>query len=89
LGALFESGRIVDLIILFVAFEAAALVILWRRKTGWPSAAKDAASVILPGAFLLLAVRGALAEWSWIAIAASLMASLVFHVLDLSRRWPS
>lgn len=76
--ALFESGRIIDLILVFIVVEAA---LLWRWR-------RDPALLIglLPGAALMLAVRQALVGAWWGYVAAWLGAALVLHLWDLRRR---
>jgi hypothetical protein len=81
----FASGRIVDLILAFIAVEAAMLA-AWRARTGRGLALADIAANLLAGAFLLLAMRMALAGAAWFWIAACLLASLAAHVGDLRRR---
>lgn len=82
---LFSSGRVVDLILLFVAGEA-ILLIACRRHAGPGTAAVELAVCILPGLMLMLALRAALvgAAWPWIAM--SLLGALVAHLADLHRR---
>ena len=84
---LVASGRIVDIIIAFVALECVLLVI-YRNMTGHGIAPLDIVFNLLAGACLLLALRAALAGSGWIWIAAWLSAALVAHLADLARRWP-
>lgn len=86
MAELFASGRIIDAILVAVALEAAILLI-WRRRSGRGPAAADILGNLLSGAMLMLAVRGALvgAAWPWIGLC--LAASLVAHLLDLRRRY--
>lgn len=86
LGAWFASGRIVDAILAFMVVEA-VLLIAWRARTGRGIAAADLLANLAAGATLLLALRAALAGAAWSWVAAALMAALVAHVADLSRRW--
>lgn len=82
---LFSSGRVVDLIIVFMVVEAIALMLgrgLFARKL----AIGDIASLLLPGLALLLALRAALVGAEWITIALWLLAALVAHLADLRRR---
>jgi hypothetical protein len=80
LEAFFSSGRAVDLVLVVMAAEAIWLV-AGRR---WP--AGDAFIALLPGALLLLALRGALTGAAWPWIAAALAASFPAHLADLARR---
>ena len=78
------SGRAVDLVLLVIAAEFVGLLAL-RRKV-WQRAALDLFFALMPGVFLLVALRLALtgAEWHWIALAVA--ASFPFHITDLVRR---
>ena len=86
LSDFFASGRAVDVVLGFMALEGLALI-AWRRATGRGLAPGAVASLLLPGMFLLLALRGALtgAQWPWMA--GFLLASLLAHIADLRRRW--
>jgi hypothetical protein len=86
MAALFANGHAVDLILLVVAVEAAGAV-TWHRYTGRGLSPAAVFSLLLPGVFLLLALRGALvgAGWGWIA--ACLLAAFAAHLEDLARRW--
>lgn len=83
---LFATGRVVDLVLAFMAVEAACLV-AYRRRTGRGPRPADLVSNLLSGLCLLLALRAALvgAWWGWIGLA--LTAALVAHLADLRRRW--
>jgi hypothetical protein len=86
MSALFATGHAVDLILLLVAVEAAC-ALAWHRHTGRGLSPAAILSLLLPGVFLLLALRGALvnAGWGWIALA--LLAAFAAHLQDLARRW--
>jgi hypothetical protein len=81
-AALFDNGRIIDLILLFILAEC-VLLGLWRRD-GLRLA--DLLPNILSGAALMLAVRFALVEsrWEWVAL--SLLGALLAHLCDLVLR---
>jgi hypothetical protein len=86
LAALFESGRIVDLILAVVLLEG--LVIYgYRRRLGRGLSPAQLLSLLLPGVCLLMALRAALdgAAWPWVAL--WLLAALVSHLADLRQRW--
>lgn len=83
--ALFSSGRIIDLILVMVAFEVAALPWLLKR-VGTATTTGDLLPNILAGAALLLAVRLSLAGTAWQWIGAALFAALLAHAWDLARR---
>jgi hypothetical protein len=80
------GGRAVDLILILVALEAAA-VLLFRAATRKGPQPLPFLSNLLAGAFLLIALRSALAgaPMHWIAL--SLLAALVAHLADLIGRW--
>jgi hypothetical protein len=89
------SPALIDLIIVFTMIEAVVLII-WRRRSGAPTAfrreapARQASAVglmLLPGMCLLLAVRAALAGAAWPWVPAALTAALIAHLLDVRARW--
>ena len=83
--ALFASGRIVDLILALVAAEA-VLIVVWRRRTGRGLRLPDAVSLLLPGAFLFLALRAALTAAPWTTTALWLVGAFAAHLVDVARR---
>jgi hypothetical protein len=85
LAALFESGAIVDAILLLMILQGLGLKIL--HQYGWRIMSPvDYLFTALPGAFLLLALRAALVNAEWFYIAASLLAAFCLHWSDLVRR---
>lgn len=76
---LFASGHVIDLILLLMLAEAALLLKL--RLPGLGS--RQILALLLPGAFLMLAVRAALTSAHWTTIAACLLAALVAHLGDV------
>jgi len=72
---LFSSGRIVDAILVLVAFEA--LFLLRRRAL---------LLGLLPGVLLLLALREALRGAGWPAVALCLAGAFAAHLADLGLR---
>lgn len=87
MGALFASGRVVDLILVFTVLEGLALV-AYHRRTGRGPTPADLLGNLASGVALMLALRGALvgAWWGWIGLC--LAGSLLAHLADLRRRWP-
>ena len=83
---LFSTGLIVDLIIVFVLAEWAAIV-LFRVRSGKGIPALEITANLLAGILLMLALRAALVGASWHWIAAALTAALAAHLGDLSQRW--
>jgi hypothetical protein len=83
----FESGLIVDIMLAITLIEA-VLLILWQRRTGRGPVPGALVVNLLSGACLMLALRQALLDAWWGWIACWLVASLLFHILDLRRRWP-
>ncbi|MDE2306138.1 MAG: hypothetical protein KGL34_11290 [Gammaproteobacteria bacterium] len=77
----FASGRVIDAILVFMAFEA-VLLIITRKLRG-----ADTIAALAPGACLLLALRAALRHEDWTTIAALLLVALFAHLSDLRRRW--
>lgn len=82
----FRSGRVADLVLLFMAAEFA--VLFWRRRARGRTAAIDLVFAIAPGACIVLALRAALTDAGPVWIGAALAASLPFHLVDLARRRP-
>jgi hypothetical protein len=83
---LFAQGRIALIILGFILVEGAVLLV-WHRRTGRGLPPRDTASLLLPGACLLVALYAAMTGgwWGWIALA--LAGSLVAHLLDVAARW--
>lgn len=79
-STLFGSGRAIDIVLGFVAIEA-FLLATWKR---WR--ASEIISALLPGVFLLLAIRAALTGSPWFVVALFITASLPAHLYDLRRR---
>ncbi len=80
LAALVDDGRVIDLLLLVIGIEVAALAI-WRRDRF--------ATVLLgllPGVCLMLALREALGGQDWRIIMLWISASLPFHLADLRTR---
>jgi hypothetical protein len=81
----FASPGLVDLVLVLTCAEAACLA-LWRRAGHGALSCRDVALLLLPGVFLMLALRAALAgaTWPWVPVA--LGGALMTHVLDLRTR---
>jgi hypothetical protein len=88
IGAFFLGGGIADVVLVVMVFEALLLLALSRRSTSRISAA-SILSALLPGLFLVLALRAALvrADWFWIALA--LIGALITHLIDMRLRFQS
>jgi len=82
----FASGLVVDLVLAVMVLEALVLGLYFRITSRGISLA-DLLVNLVSGTCLLLALRAALTGQSWEWIAAALSASLLGHLLDLSRRW--
>jgi hypothetical protein len=85
MAELFASGRIIDLILIMVVVEA-LLVWFYRRRTGRGLTLAAVAPTLTSGAMLMLALRAAIADLSWVWIALPLVLSLVAHLVDLVGR---
>ncbi|MGD0103961.1 MAG: hypothetical protein ABSC06_07975 [Rhodopila sp.] len=81
LRSLLTSPHLIDAILVLTVFEA-LVVVRWRGL-----AAVATGLMLLPGVFLLLALRAALAGVPWPWVSAALGAALVAHLLDLRSRW--
>ncbi len=85
LESLFETGRVVDLILLFVAVEAAILIV-WFARSGRRASIAPLIANLASGAALMLAVRAAIVSDPWPVIAACLLASFFAHATELALR---
>ena len=85
--ALFSSGRVVDIILVFVFLEAVYIAV-HRGKTGRGVRLREVAAGMLAGVFLLLALRCALVDERWPWIATWLLFALIAHLADLAGRRP-
>jgi len=86
LQELIESGRIVDVMLVFVILEV-ALLLGYHWITGRGIPARWLLINIGAGGSLMLALRAVFAEAEWWVVATCLIAALVFHVADLAQRW--
>ena len=86
LQELVTSGRIVDLMIVFIVLEIAA-VLGWRHFRGGAIPALPLLVNIGAGGSLMLALRAELIGAGWQSVALFLVLALVFHVSDLVLRW--
>ena len=86
--SMFHSGRIADVVIAVMALEALAFTVAARvRSRTWSLRAMLAG--LLPGLFLVLALKAALVQAPPFWIAAALSVSLVAHLLDVRLRLSS
>jgi hypothetical protein len=81
-------AQAIDVILLLVPLEGAALVVLYRR-TGRGIAPRRLLGNLAAGFFLMLGTRLALGQVGDGPIAACLLAALAAHVTDLAARWRS
>ncbi|MBK5937810.1 hypothetical protein CCR96_00635 [Halochromatium roseum] len=86
MAELFHSGRIIDVIILLVMLETAALL-AYRRITGRGPRPQALLPTLASGLLLILALRAAIADLRWEFIALPLTLALVTHLLDIAQRW--
>lgn len=87
MDALFEGGRVIDLILLLMVAEAIALGV-FHYMTGKGIAPSRLLPNLLAGAFLMLALRAALTGAGNHVIGGWLALGLVGHLVDLGLRWP-
>jgi len=80
------SGRIVDLILIFVVLEA-GLLFAFRKARGRGLTPLDIVLMLLPGVCLLLALRAGLMGVQPLAVLGWLAAALVAHLADVWQRW--
>jgi hypothetical protein len=79
MNAFFASGHAVDVVLVFMVLEAIWLIVRGRATLA-------VFLMLMPGAFMMLALRAALtgADWYWIAL--PLTVSLPLHLADLRHR---
>jgi hypothetical protein len=83
--SLVRSGHVADVILACLVIEAVALL-AWRFATGRGLSPRAVAALLLPGAFLVLALRFALTGVAWPLIAMVLVGALLAHLWDLRGR---
>ncbi|BDG72261.1 hypothetical protein [Roseomonas fluvialis] len=83
--SLVRSGHVADVILACLVLEAMALL-AWHRATGRGLAPGAVAALLLPGAFLVLALRLALTGEAWALIPVVLVGALAAHLWDLRAR---
>lgn len=84
--ALYDSGLIADLIVVFVVLEAVGLIWLHRRDDQ-PGLPWGLLLTLLPGAALVMALGAALRDADWIWVGVWLLLALVSHLADIGSRW--
>lgn len=84
--SLWDSGWLLNAVIGITLLEAAALVI-YRRVSGQGMALHEWALNLLSGLCLMMAVRAAVLDAAWPAIAAWLTAAGLAHGADMYSRW--
>jgi hypothetical protein len=83
---LVTSGRIVDVIIIFMVIEALVLI-SYRWWTGLGPSPAETITNLSAGFCIALALRFAVVGGNWIWIVYLLGASLVAHLADMRLRW--
>lgn len=87
--ALFESGRVVDLILVVMVVEAVILgvaALVWRDRFSGIGLVAGLLLNLAAGACLLLALRAVLTGAGWTVAGAWLLAALAAHLGDLFQR---
>jgi hypothetical protein len=87
MDALFEGGRVIDLILLLMVVEAIVFAALYYMR-GKGIAPVRLLPNLLAGAFLMLALRAALTGAGTLVIGGWLALGLAGHLADLVTRWP-
>jgi hypothetical protein len=82
MAELFNSGRIVDLVLGLMLIEAVVLLV-WHRT---PGRYRAWLGTLTAGACLLLALRAAMTDAGWLWIALALSAAGIAHTADLLLR---
>jgi hypothetical protein len=80
------SGRIIDIMLAFLAIETLWLV--WRRRrTGRGPTIAAIITNAGAGGSLMLALKAMYLGTAWPVLAAALLGSMFFHISDLMMRW--
>lgn len=86
-----QSGAMIDAILVLVALEAIAFLVLFRFVPNAPRLFAPHLAVLWPtllsGALLMVAVRMALTDAPWTWIAGMLAAAGLSHVVDIALRF--
>jgi len=82
--AWFETGRVIDLILLVTAVEAALLAFIPKLRGAMSRI--DVLGLLAPGVMLMLALRAEMTGAPKTMTAAWLAAAFVFHLADVARR---
>jgi len=85
---LFANGVVLDLILAAMAVEGLGLTLRYAL-TGRGIAPADFLANLLSGMCVLLGMRLALGGAWWGFVSGSLLGALVFHLVELRRRWPT
>lgn len=80
-----RSGLVADIVLACLMVEAIALL-AWRRTTGRGPTTGALLALLLPGGFLVLALRFALTGAPWWLVPAALGAAFAAHLADLRER---
>ena len=84
-GGFFAGTGLVDFVIA-VTWVEAALLVLWRVRTGRGLPVPDVLAMLLPGMWLMLALRSVISGHDGLVTAMYLLAAGVSHANDLMRR---
>lgn len=82
-----SDGRWIDLIVALVLIEWLAFAV-WHRRTGQGLSGGKLLPNLAAGLCLMLALRSALTDASWLWVALFVALSGAAHVADLWCRWP-
>ncbi|MFN8830424.1 MAG: hypothetical protein ACK50Q_18800 [Labrys sp. (in: a-proteobacteria)] len=81
----FDSGRIIDVILLIVALEVIA-VLAFRHRISRRFDLTGFFINLASGVCLMLALRAAMTDAPWVSIAPFLLASFLAHLVDIVLR---
>ncbi|NEW86532.1 MULTISPECIES: hypothetical protein [Rhodopseudomonas] len=86
MSELFAGGTVVDVVLIFLLFEAIGVIgyWLWRKRGIAPA---DFLPGMISGALMLLALRAVLAGSGWLVPTLCLLAAGGAHLVDVLRRW--
>ncbi len=84
-GGFFAGTGLVDFVIA-VTFVEGVLLALWNVRTGRGIPVRDVLAMLLPGMWLMLALRSVMIANDWFITALFLLSAGLSHISDLLRR---
>ena len=81
----FAGTGLIDFVVAFTFVEG-VLLSLWNLRTGRGIPMRDVCTMLLPGMWLMLALRSVMLDQGWLITALFLLAAGLSHATDVLRR---